>query len=398
RSGYAYLARNVKDAVSIPVMASNRITTPDEAETIIKEGGADMVNLGRVLIADPRWPIKAKEGRPNEIRPCVACSQGCTDEIFSGRPVFCVGNPRAGFEGERKIVKTRDPKKVLIAGAGAAGLEAAVTATRIGHQVEILEKSDRIGGQLHLAGAPPHKQELLEYIRYYQAMVEKYKISITFNTEATEAVIKERNPDHLIIAEGAEPLVPPIPGVDDPRVISSWDVLRDNPPLGKKAAVIGGGAVGLETALHVAFKGTLCPDMLHFLFTYNAAEVERIRELMFNGTSKVTVFEMLPKVGKDVGKSTKWVLMGNLDRYGVEIRTNARVTSIEDGRIVYEIDGKEESEQFDNVILASGSRSRQVLMKQAESFDIPCSSVGDCVNPGRINDAVHGGFLAALAV
>lgn len=400
RSGYAFLARNIKDAVSIPVMASNRISTPDQAENIIKDGYADMVNLGRVLIADPKWPQKAREGRPSEIRPCVACSQGCTDEIFSGRPVFCVGNPRAGFEGERKIEKTKNPKKILIAGAGAAGLEASVTATRMGHNVELFEKSSCIGGQLHLAGAPPHKQELLEYIRYYQAMLEKYKIPVTFNTEVTKELIEKKNPDHLIIAEGAEPLIPPIEGINDPqsRILSSWDVLKDNPLLGKKVAIIGGGSVGLETALCVASKGTLCPEMLHFLFTYEAMNIDRMRELMFDGTSKVTVFEMLPKAGKDVGKSTKWVLMGNLNRYGVKIRTKARVASIKEGTLFYEIDDKEESEQFDNIIIASGSRSRQVLTKQIESLDISYTCIGDCIKPGRINDAIHRGFMAAITI
>ncbi|MFZ3048767.1 MAG: NADH:flavin oxidoreductase, partial [Desulfatirhabdiaceae bacterium] len=123
RSAYAYLALNIKQAVSIPVMASNRIATPDIAENLIRDGYADMVNLGRVLIADPEWPKKASEGRSEEIRPCVACSQGCTDQVFSGKPVFCVGNPRAGFEGERIIQKTQNSKRVMVVGSGPGGLE-----------------------------------------------------------------------------------------------------------------------------------------------------------------------------------------------------------------------------------------------------------------------------------
>ncbi len=398
RTGYAYLARNIKDMVSIPVMASNRISTPDDAESVIKDGYADMVNLGRVLIADPQWPHKAIQGRSKEIRPCVACSQGCTDEIFNGRPVFCVGNPRAGFEGERQIVQTRHPKNVLVAGAGPAGLEASVIAAKTGHHVELFEKGSDIGGQLHLAGAPPHKRELLEFLRYYRAMLEKYQIPVTFETELTEEIISRKRPDHLIIAEGAQALTPPIHGTDDPKVVSSWDVLKHNPPLGKHVAIIGGNAVGLETAIFVASKGTLGPEMVHFLLTYDTTEYEKLRELMFKGTSTVTVFEMLPKAGKDVGKSTKWILMGNLNRYGVTIKTGAKVLSVDGGRIVYENDTQQVTEEFDNIILASGSRPHQVLTQKAKTFGIPYTCIGDCIAPRRINDAIHEGFLAALAI
>jgi 2,4-dienoyl-CoA reductase (NADPH2) len=398
RSGFAYLAANIKKAVSVPVVASNRISDPDVAEKILQDGCADMVSLGRVLIADPEWPNKAFQGRKDEIRPCVACSQGCTDEIFSGKPVFCTGNPQAGFEGERKIVKTDSPKKVMIIGAGAAGLEAAVTASMAGHLVTLYDKSEDIGGQLYIAGAPPHKKELWEFIRYYRAMVSKYNILVRLNTTVDKELIVKENPEYVIVAEGAEALIPPIQGVDDPCVLSAWDVMKNNPLLGKEVAIIGGGAVGLETALFVADRGTIKPDTLHFLFAYDAEPVDRLRELMFRGTSNVTVFEMLPKAGKDVGRSTKWVLFGNLKKYGIQIRTDAKVSSIKNGTVMYQIDGKMEQMQFDNVILASGSRPVQQLSREIGKLGIPFKTIGDCVQPGKINDAIHGGFLAALEI
>jgi len=398
RSAFAFLALNIKKAVSVPVMASNRISDPDTAENIIKNGYADMVNLGRVLIADPEWPVKAFEGRKDEIRPCTGCSQGCTDMVFQGQPVFCVGNPRAGYEAERNIVKTDHPKTMMVVGAGAAGLEAAVTATRAGHHVEIYDRDSDIGGQLWLAGAPPHKQEILEFIRYYRAMINKYAIPLHLNTPVTLDLIKKLNPDHAIVAEGAEPMAPPIKGLDDPKVLSSWTVLKDDPPLGKNVAVIGGGSVGLETALFVAAKGTLTPEVLHFLFAYEAESVDRLRDLMFHGTSHVTVFEMLPKAGKDVGRSTRWVLFDNLERYGIDILTDTKVLSIENGRITYERKDETGAMDFDQVIIASGSRSVNRLSKELAETGIPFSTVGDCIRPGRINDAIHGGFLAALAL
>jgi 2,4-dienoyl-CoA reductase (NADPH2) len=181
-------------------------------------------------------------------------------------------------------------------------------------------------------------------------------------------------------------------------VLTAWEVLRNSPRLGKSVAIIGGGAVGLETALFVAAKGTINPETLHFLFTHEAASNDRLRELMFRGTSKVTVFEMLPKAGADVGKSTRWVLFDSLDRFGIHIRTSTKVLSIDNGTVIVDAEGNEETLQFDQVIMASGSKSVQRLSLELEELDIPMEVVGDCIKPGKINDAIHGGFLAALKI
>ncbi|MGD9149580.1 MAG: FAD-dependent oxidoreductase [Desulfobacterales bacterium] len=398
RAAFAFLSLNIKKAVSVPIIASNRISDPDKAEQIIKDGYADMVNLGRVLIADPLWPQKAFEGKAKEIRPCVGCSQGCTDQVFSGRPVFCVGNARAGFEGERRLTKTDHPKKVMVVGAGASGLEAAITAATCGHQVDVFEKDSDIGGQLWIAGAPPHKQEILEFIRYYRAQIKKHQIPLHLNTAIDADFVQQQNPDYIILAEGAEPSTPQIDGYDDPCVFSAWQVLKENPALGKSVAVIGGGSVGLETALFVATKGTLTPETLHFLFTYEAIGVERLRELLFRGSSKVTVFEMLPRIGQDIGKSTRWIVFDNLKRYGVKVKTSTRVTSIRDGIVIFEKEDQTKQIQFDNVILASGAQSVAGLSAEIKKLGIPFATVGDGLRLGKLNDAVHGGFLAALSI
>lgn len=398
RSAFAFLSLNIKEAVSVPVIASNRISNPESAEQIIRDGYADLVNLGRVLIADPQWPQKAFEGRVDEIRPCVGCSQGCTDQVFSGQPVFCVGNARAGFEGERQLARKDDPKKVMVIGAGASGLEAAVTAASCGHQVDVFEKDSDIGGQLWVAGAPPHKQEILEFIRYYRAQIKKHQIPLHLNTSVDADFVQQQNPDYIILAEGAEPTWPPIDGHDDPCVYSAWQVLKENPALGKSVAVVGGGSVGLETALFVATKGTLTPEVLHFLFTYEAIGIERLRELLFRGSSKVTVFEMLPRIGQDIGKSTRWIVFDNLKRYGVTVKTSTRVTSIRDGNVKFEKDDQTQQLQFDNVIMASGAQSVPGLSAELKKLGIPFATVGDGLRLGKLNDAIHGGFLAALNI
>jgi 2,4-dienoyl-CoA reductase (NADPH2) len=398
RGCYAYLALNIKKAVSVPVMASNRIASPNDAEDILQNGFADMVNLGRVLIADPEWPNKAKEGRDDEIRPCVGCSQGCTDSVFSGKPVYCIGNPRAGYEGVRNIKQTGSPKKIMVVGAGVSGLEAAVTAAMAGHSVSVYEKKTDIGGQIWIAGTPPNKQELWEFVRYYRAMLKKYNIPVHLNTTVSVDMIREQKPDHVILAEGAAALIPPVPGLDSPDVLSSWTVLEKSPSLGKEVAVIGGGAVGIETALFIAHKGTLSPDMLHFLFAYDSVPPLKLKEYMFRGSSHVTVFEMMGRAGNGIGKSTRWVAMSNLERYGVKIITGAKVLSVTNGCLSYETSEGICEKTFDSVVVAAGSRSVKTLAVQLEQAKIPFTPVGDGVRPGKLDDAIHGGFLAALAL
>lgn len=396
RGAFTYLAQNIKNVVSIPVMASNRITDPYLAEEILCNGSADMVNLGRVLLADPYWPIKAQAGYPESIRPCVACLQGCMDELFDIKPVQCIVNPQAGFEGERSIPKASQPKNVMVIGAGPGGLEAAFRAAKAGHHVELYEKSYYIGGQLCIAGAPPHKQELWDLLRYYQEMLLRHKVDIILNTEVDLELVKQRTPDYVIAAEGAEFIVPEIEGINNDQVIPAWDVLRDNVPLGRKIAVIGGGSVGLETAYLIASKGTITPDTLYFLFKHEAATPERLRELVFKGNKEVTVFESMPRAGKDVGKSTKWGLFDNLDKHGVKIISGAKVVSFNKGILIFEKDGQQHSLSFDNVVNATGSRSVRKVADMLESTGIPFSVIGDSVRPGRIFDAIHEAYLAVM--
>lgn len=396
RTGYAYLAASVREATSVPVMASNRITTPSDAERILNDGYCDMVNLGRVLIADPFWPTKAMEGREDEIRPCVACSQGCTDQVFSGNPVTCAGNPRAGYEAERIVHKAEKPKKILVAGAGPAGLEAAVTAAQMGHEVLLAESTDAIGGQIPIAATPPHKSELHEFVRYYRTMIERTGVTLSLDTVVTPDFITKQRPDHVIVAEGARPALPPIEGSDAPGIVNAWDLLKKDRPLGRRVAVIGGGAVGLETAMHIAVKGTLSPELLHFLMLHNADTPENLARRLVRGNHEVTVFEMAPKVGGDIGKSTKWVMMANIKRYGIELITGATVTCLAAKKVSWKEGELPKDRFFDTVILATGSRSNTTLTETLKSIGVPHSVVGDAGRPGKFDGAIHGGFLAAL--
>ena len=396
RAGYAYLAAGIKRAVTIPVIASNRITDPYTAEYIISEGIADMVSLGRVLVADPDWPRKAREGRPDEIRPCVGCMQGCLDRIFTGQSLCCLVNAEAGLEEEREIKPARQPKRVVVIGAGAGGMEAARVAAIAGHQVHLYDKRSNLGGQLLVAGTPPGRHEFLSLADYYRAVLERLGVKTHLGVEVDAQAIAEMQADAVIVAEGATPIVPNIQGVGQKHVITSWDFLEKNPPVGGRVAVIGGGAVGLETALLAAKKGTINAEVLQFLMFHKAESDEKLHALIRKGTKQVTVFEMLPRVGQDIGKSSRWVLMNELKEFGVRIIANAKVESIEPDAIVYEQDGEKKKEGFDTVILAVGSAPQRRLMEALTRANVPYKSVGDCNAPRKILDAVHEGYLAAM--
>ncbi len=395
RGGFAYLARSIKEAVSIPVMASNRISDPWLAEKILQNRSADMINLARVLMADPDWPVKALEERPQEIRPCIACLQGCMDELFNLRPAICSVNPRTGFEGQRQIRVSPLPRRVMVIGGGPAGMESAIRAAQAGHQVELYEKGEKIGGQLWLAGTPPHKQEFWELIHYYEKVLAASGVKVFLNCEADLDLIIKRNPDYIIAAEGAESSFPAIDGLDSSQVFSAWEVLSGKADVGKRAAIIGGGATGLETALFLAAKGTISAETLHFLFRYEAESPDRLRELVYKGVHEITVFETQSTVGKGLGKSTKWVVMDNIARYGIKIITDARILKIDHGEIRYEKDGQQ-SLPFDSVIIATGSKPVRRVADLLKQTGIPFSVIGDSVNPAGIREAIHQAYLTIM--
>lgn len=398
RGGFAYLAQNIKADTGVPIIASNRISDPFTAARMIREGWADMVNLGRVLLADPYWPVKAQSGHSEYIRPCVACMQGCMDELMAGRPVKCSVNARAGFESIRKTDHTDQPKRIMVIGAGPAGMEAAYRAAQAGHQVALFEKEERIGGQLWVASAPPHKQELIKLVDYYQAILPLYGVEVYLNTEVDIDMIKLHCPDHVIVAEGSEAINPLMEGIAKDQVASAWDVLKGEVLLGNKVVIVGGGAVGLETALFIAQQGTIDSATLYFMFKYGAEEPDKLHRLLFHGNKEVTVLEKGQEIGKGIGRSSLWGLKSELQQHGVNIITGVEDVSFRSGIVDFVVDGEHRQTFADSVVTACGSKPVTKITDVLAEQGIACSVIGDSSGGSSIGDAIHQAYLAVMNI
>ncbi|SDU18708.1 oxidoreductase [Desulfobacula phenolica] len=398
RGAFAYLARGIKQDVTIPVIASHRINDPKTARQMLDDGLCDMVAMGRSLIADPMLPEKTRHGRENEIIHCIACAQGCFDNLFKLKHVECLCNPLAGHEGATPVKKISYPKKVLVAGGGVAGMTAALAAHSRGHDVVIYESGTRLGGQLYLAAAPPGREEFAQLAKDLETQISVKNIPVALKTKVDEQLIKKQNPDTVILATGAKPVVPSIPGINLPHVVKSWDVLQDNVCTGRKIAIIGGGAVGVETALFLAEKGTLSAEIVKFLLVNRAEDPETLFEMATCGTKQITLIEMLDKVGKNIGKSTKWVMMQDLERHHVKTMTDSKVIEITPRGLKIEKAGNRHEIDADTVVVAAGSAPNNPLESILKCLNKDYKVVGDARQIALAFDAVHQGYKAGLDV
>ena len=398
RGIYAYLARGIKELVDVPVIASHRINDPDLARELIEDGMCDMVAMGRSLIADPYLPEKARTGRDREIVHCIACAQGCFDHIFKLQIVECLCNPRAGHEKETAIEKAAESKKVMIVGAGPAGMSAAVAAADRGHKVTVYEKSSSAGGQLDLAAAPPGREEFSMLATDLENQLAIRGVSLILNREVDEALIEKEKPDFVVLATGAVPAKPPIPGADLPYVVQAWDVLAGRVRAGRRVVIIGGGAVGVETALFLAEKGTLSGDEVKFLLINRAEKPEDLYEMALHGTKDIVLVEMLEKVGTDIGKSTRWGMLQSLERGGVKLMVATKAEEIIESGVRLQLGKKVEEIEADTVVLAAGAVSYNPLQKLLEEKSIPFTVVGDAKKVALAFDAVHQGYAAGKDV
>ncbi|MCS7139588.1 MAG: FAD-dependent oxidoreductase [Candidatus Nezhaarchaeota archaeon] len=367
RGGFAYLAAEIKSVVSVPVIASHRINDPFVAEKILQEGMADMVAMLRALIADPELPKKAMEGRFDEIRYCVACNQGCLDMAFQGQPVTCLVNPIVGRESEFENLRADHPKKVVIVGGGPGGCEAAELLAIKGHKVVLFEETSMLGGQLNLAARSPVAYEFAEVSKYYMNVLPKLGVDLRYNTRADVEEVLAENPDVVIIATGASPLIPKIPGIEN--AVTAFDILAEKKKAGERVVIIGGGGVGC----------------------YVAAK-------LVNDGKKVTIVEMLPKIGGDLGISTRWTILLYLRERGVEMLTNTKAVEIKSDAVVVEQDGMVKRIPCNTVVVAVGTRSNDGLYDKLRGRVKEIHKIGDCVTPRKALDATREAAELALKI
>ncbi|GCB29339.1 oxidoreductase [Anaerotignum faecicola] len=359
----------IKRAVSVPIITVGRYTEPQFAELMIAEGRADLVAFGRQSIADPEMPNKAKAGRLDLMNPCIGCLQGCVPNMFKGEPITCLVNPLAGREADFKPAQTK--KNVMVIGGGPGGLYAAFTAAQRGHAVALYEKGDILGGNMRLAAYPPGKGDITNMVRSYIAKCEEYGVKMVMNTEVTPAMVAEAKPDAVIVATGSNPLVLPIPGINDTGVIHAGDLLDGKAAVGKKVLVVGGGMVGCEVA---DFLGELGHE--------------------------VSVIELRDQLGPDVIPEHRKFLMKDFDTYKVQGVTGAKVAQFFTDGVSYTLaDGTEgRLEGFDNVVLAMGYRNNDTISEEIKKIVAETYVIGDAVKARKALDATAEGLNAALEI
>ena len=352
------LAGGIKSVVDIPVITVGRINDPVFADEILKSKKADMVAMGRALIADPHLPSKAEQGRTEGINMCIACMR-CSERTSSGLRLKCAVNVNVGKERENRLQPAEKPKRVLIIGGGPAGMEAARTLSLRGHEVVLYEK-EVLGGQMNLASVPPGKTEIKNLIRYLVNQLKEQEVEVHIGQEAS---LQNVEPDEVIVATGSVPLVPRIRGINRTSVVTAWDVLRDTVKIGSNVVVAGGGMVGCETSEYLADKG-----------------------------KKVTVVEMLSDIGLDMESKTRKYLLKSFDQLSVVVHRKTKIEEItENGVKVTDSTGKTGELAADTVVLALGAcPNRKVLGQVAERFD-NYWLIGDCVKPCKILEAIHDG-------
>jgi 2,4-dienoyl-CoA reductase (NADPH2) len=399
---FAYLAEAIKTEVTIPVVASSRINDPQQAESILNDGKADFVAIGRALLADPEFPNKASQGRLDEIRKCIACNQGCFDMVwttlFSGDgEVRCTVNPCVGREEAFAIRPTDHKKRVIVVGGGPAGMEAARVLALRGHTVFLYEAQDVLGGQMRLASISPGKTDFGDSTSYHVNELGRLGVNVSLKQPVTADFVEAENPDAVIVATGARPIIPPIPGVDGDHVITANQALSGAKATGSKVVVIGGGGIGCETAMFLARKGTADAETALFLSNWGALDNEAATALTRKG-KQVTLLEKLDSIGNDIGLSRRGFTRKYLGILGVEAITGIEVERITSDGVDIRKGDDRESIPADTVVIAVGSESENELYQALEGRVPELYFVGDSKAPRKAMEAIHEGAKIAREI
>ncbi|NOJ12157.1 FAD-dependent oxidoreductase [Vibrio splendidus] len=390
RGAFSWVTEKVKPYVSIPVVTCNRINTPEEAERILSSGQADMVSMARPFLADPDFVNKAAQDQAQFINTCIGCNQACLDNVFKGKRASCLVNPRACYETEIVVQPAEATKTIAVVGAGPAGLACATTLAQRGHNVDLIEKNDRIGGQFRLAMQIPGKEEFRETIRYFANQIDASGVNLKLDTEATfEMLLKY---DEVVMAAGVEPRKLDIEGIDQENVIDYQTLIREKTPVGEKVAIVGAGGIGIDVATMLTEPTShSLDDWLHEWGIDKNMEHPGGLYPYPDSFSDKTVWVMQRKVGrvgKGPGKTTGWIHKRTLEKRGVNLLGGVSYNKIDDQGLHISVGKKDQVLDADSVIVCAGQVSVRPFEDMWQEFGGKLHVIGGADYAGEL-DAVR---------
>ncbi|MFA5605956.1 MAG: NADPH-dependent 2,4-dienoyl-CoA reductase [Leucobacter sp.] len=383
RGAFTWVTQRVRDAVSIPIIATNRINTPEVAERILADGSADLVSLARPFLADPDFVAKSAAGTPERINTCIGCNQACLDHTFVGKLASCLVNPRAAHETELIITPTAKPRRIAVIGSGPAGLSCATTAAERGHRVTLFEQSGEVGGQLNIARLVPGKSEFDEALRYLRVRLVETGVDVRLGHRINADELAAAGYDDIVVATGVTPRRPDLPGIDHPSVLGYLDVLRDGTTVGPRVAILGAGGIGFDVAEFLTDTGSDDPaDISGFLAHWgvdpaSTAPGGLARPTAASSPRDVTMLQRRAgKLGAGLGKTTGWIHRTELTRRGVRMIGGVEYLGVDDAGLHVRIDGETQTLEVDNVVLCTGQEPERSLFDDLSSRGIRAHLIG----------------------
>ena len=385
RAAFTWVTARLKGLVSVPLVTSNRINTPEVGEEVLARGDADMISMARPFLADPDFVKKAASNRADEINTCIGCNQACLDHIFLGRIASCLVNPRACHETELQYPPVQNKKKIAIIGSGPAGLSFSTTAAGRGHDVTMFEQSDTIGGQLNLANQIPGKEEFNETIRYYKKQLELCGVRVHLKLKATTKKLLQGKFDEVVLAAGVLPRKPDIEGIDHPVVLSYVDVLLHKKEVGQRAAIVGAGGIGFDVAQFITHPaGSSSLDREAFLqewgvdgnYRMPGGLMHKLPQLPTSGRQVYLLQRKTGKMGASLGKTTGWIHRHTLKQRNVTMINAVSYNKIDDDGLHITLKGKPQIIEVDTIVICAGQESNRELKEGLESAGMTVHLIG----------------------
>jgi 2,4-dienoyl-CoA reductase (NADPH2) len=409
RGAFTWVTRKLKDNVSIPVITSNRINTPEAAEEILQQGDADIISMARPLLADPEFVQKAQNGQTDEINTCIACNQACLDRVFSGKRATCLVNPRACYETEIEVHPVLKKKKIAVVGSGPAGLAFSTTAASRGHQVTLFEANSEIGGQFNLAKLIPGKQEFTETLRYYNSQIKIHKVDLILNTMVSEKDLMNNDFDEIILATGISPRTLSIPGIKHTKVIGYIEALKHPQKIGKSVAIIGAGGIGFDVAEYLTgIKTPAKSEIKSFMEVWgidtslkSRGGITGIRSEFVASPHEVYMLQrQAGKLGKKLAKTTGWIRRTTLRKKRVQMISGVTYNQIDDQGLHITLKSRSQILNVETIIVCAGQISQNLLYQKLKGSCNNLHLIGGAKLADKLDSyqAIREGYLLGIRI